>query len=221
MTSPDATCWTMIRAAAVGDPAARERFGRVYLPVVKAYLAARWRAVPRPPDSDEAAQDVFVECFRSGGLLEKADPDRDGGFRAFLLGAVRNVARRHEAKKRLFEQLPADLPADDTAPAEAFDRAWARTLLKEAGRVQEERARSMGPVAVQRVQLLRLRFGEGLPIRDIAARWGEDAARLHHEYATARDEFRLALRSVVAFHHPGSPPGGLDQRVKELFGLLG
>jgi DNA-directed RNA polymerase specialized sigma24 family protein len=220
MTAPDATCWTMIRAAAGGDPAARERFGRVYLPVVKAYLAARWRDVSHPPDADDAAQDVFVECFRSGGLLEKADPDC-GGFRAFLLGAVRNVARRHEAKNRLVERLPADLPADDTAPAEAFDRAWARSLLREAGRVQEERAHASGGPAVRRVQLLRLRFGEGLPIRDIAVRWGEDAARLHHEYATARDEFRMALRSVVSFHHPGSPPGDLDQLVHELFGLLG
>jgi hypothetical protein len=31
-----------------------------------------------------------------------------------------------------------------------------------------------------------------------------DAARLHHEYATARDEFRAALRTVVAFHHPAA-----------------
>jgi RNA polymerase sigma factor (sigma-70 family) len=219
MTSPDATCWTMIRAAAVGDPAARERFARVYLPVVKAYLAARWRGAPR--DRDDAVQDVFVECFRAGGLLEKADPDRDGGFRAFLLGAVRNVARRHEARKRLAAQLPADLPADDTAPAEAFDRAWARSLLKEAARVQEEQARSVGLAAERRVQLLRLRFHDGLPIRAIADRWGEEAARLHHEYAVARDEFRAALRAVVAFHHPGAPPGDIDQLAAELLALLG
>src|SRR5262245_53587095 len=44
MLVPEATCWTMIRDAAGGDPAARERFARVYLPVVKAYLAARWRS---------------------------------------------------------------------------------------------------------------------------------------------------------------------------------
>ena len=99
MTSPDVTCWSMIRDAAGGDPAARERFARVYLPVVKAYLAARWRAAKH--DADDAAQDVFVECFRVGGILEKADPERDGGFRTFLLGAVRNVARRHETREAL------------------------------------------------------------------------------------------------------------------------
>jgi len=216
---PDATCWTLIRDAAGGDAAAREAFARVYLPVVKAYLTARWRGSRR--EVDDAAQDVFVECFRAGGLLEKADAGRPGGFRAFLLGAARNVARRHEARRRPDHQLPADLPGDDTGPAEAFDRAWARSLLREAARAQEEAARRSGPAAERRVALLRLRFGDGLPVREIAARWGVDAAWLHHEYATARDEFRSALRGVVAFHHPSAPPAEIDRACGELLGLLG
>jgi hypothetical protein len=46
-------------------------------------------------------------------------------------------------------------------------------------------------------------------------------AKLHHEYATARDEFRAALRQVVAFHHPDALPGELDQVCVELLALLG
>jgi RNA polymerase sigma factor (sigma-70 family) len=201
--SPDLTCWTLIRTAAGGDRAARERFARVYRPVVAAYLAARWRGGGRTPE--DAVQDVFVECFRGGGLLAKADPDR-GGFRPFLLAAARNVARRHERRpvRGRPEELTADPPADDTGPAEAFDRAWARALLREAARVQQEEAERAGPAAVRRVHLLRLRFYEGMPIRDIAARWGEDAAKVHHEYATARQEFHAALQSVVAFHQPNA-----------------
>jgi RNA polymerase sigma-70 factor (ECF subfamily) len=219
MTSPDATCWSMIRDAAGGDPSAREQFARVYLPVVKAYLTARWQDARH--SVDDAAQDLFVECFRAGGVLEKASPEHDGGFRAFLLGAVRNVARRHEARKRLDAQLPSDIVADDTAPAEEFDRAWARSLVREAARVQEEEARRGGPAAERRVQLLRLRFHDGLAIRDIAEHWGVEAAGLHHEYAVARDEFRAALRAVVAFHHPGASAGDLDRHVQELLSLLG
>jgi RNA polymerase sigma-70 factor (ECF subfamily) len=218
MQSPaELTCWTLIRDAAGGDPVARERFARVYLPVVKAYLAARWRTSRH--DVDDAAQDVFVECFRAGGLLEKADPERGGGFRAFLLGAVRNVARRHEARRQPAGPLPPNLLADDTGPAEAFDRAWAKSLLREAARVQEEAARQSGP-ATRRVQLLRLRFGDGLAIREIALRWGEDAAKLHQEYATAREEFRAALHTVVAFHQPNAPPGEIDRACAELLALL-
>ena len=218
MALPDVTCWSMIRDAAGGDPAARERFARVYLPVVTAYLAVRWRGTRH--NADDAAQDVFVECFRDGGVLEKADPGRDGGFRAFLLGAVRNVARRHEARKRHVVQLPANLPADDTTPAEAFDRAWARSLLKEAARVQEEAARQAGSAAERRVALLRFRFHDGLAIRHIAEKLCEDEAKLHHEYATAREEFRAALRVVVAFHHPGATDGEIERACGDLFGLM-
>jgi hypothetical protein len=46
---------------------------------------------------------------------------------------------------------------------------------------------------------------ENLPIRTIAELWGTEAARLHHAYALARQEFRAALVEVVAFHQPGSP----------------
>jgi RNA polymerase sigma factor (sigma-70 family) len=220
MSPPDATCWTLIRDAAGGDSAARERFARVYLPVVRAYLGARWRSAPHPPDVDDAAQDLFVECFRAGGLLEKADADRPGGFRAFLLGAARNVARRHEAGRRPVDPLPDGLPGDDTGPEQEFDRAWARALLREAAAVQQKCAERTGPAAVRRVQLLRLRFQDGLPIREIAKRWGEDAAKVHHEYATARDEFRSALKEVIAFHHPGAPGGELDRLAAELLALV-
>jgi RNA polymerase sigma-70 factor (ECF subfamily) len=219
MPSPDATCWTLIRDAGRGDPAARDRFARAYLPVVKAYLAARWRAARH--SVEDATQDVFVECFKDGGLLAKADPDRDGGFRALLLGAVRNVAGRHEKPARPANPLPDALPADDTGPAEAFDRAWARALLREAARTQEETANRAGPAAVRRVLLLRLRFHDGLPIREIARLWGEDPARLHHEYATARDEFRIALRSTVVFHNPTSSPSEWDRIVVDLLAALG
>jgi DNA-directed RNA polymerase specialized sigma24 family protein len=219
MSPPEATCWTLIRDAAGGDPAARELFARVYLPVVKAYVTARWRDNGR--EVDDAAQDVFVECFKAGGLLEKAAADRPGGFRAFLLGAVRNVARRHEVRRRPVHPLPDGLPADDTGAEHAFERAWAQALLREAATVQQASSERAGAAAVRRVQLLRLRFHDGLPIRDIAKRWGEDPAKLHHEYATARDEFRAALREVIAFHHPGSPAGELDRLAAELLALVG
>jgi RNA polymerase sigma-70 factor (ECF subfamily) len=217
VTSPDPTCWTLIQAAAAGDAAARERFARVYLPAVRAYLAARWRAGGR--DVDDAAQDVFVECFKAHGLLAKADAGRPGGFRAFLFGAVRNMAARREAGRRPAGRLPDHLPADETSQSRAFDRAWARSLLKEAARVQAESAAT--EAARKRVELLRLRFQDGLPIRDIAGRWGADPAWVHHEYATARVEFREALRSVVAFHHPSDLQAEVDAACAELLALVG
>lgn len=217
MTTPDATCWTLIRDAASGDRFARDRFARVYSPVVRAYLAARWQGLPL--DADDAAQDVFVECFKADGVLAAADAERPGGFRAFLLGVARNVARRHEARPRPASPANPDrLPADDESVSRAFDRAWATALLREAARGQAEAAAT--DAARRRVELLRLRFHDGLPVRDIARRWGVDPAKLHHEYATAREEFRSALRQVVAYHHPGGTPGDIDRACAELLAAL-
>jgi hypothetical protein len=55
------------------------------------------------------------------------------------------------------------------------------------------------------VELLRLRFEENRPIREIARLWNIDPAKLHHAYAMARQEYKAALLEVVAFHRPGSP----------------
>src|SRR5262249_49772626 len=114
--------------------------------------------------------------------------------------------------------LPADLPADDSTLSRTFDRMWARSLLKEAARVQTDSADSAA--ARKRVELLRLRFSDGLPVKEIATRWGVDPAWVHHEYATARGEFRAALRTVVAYHHPGGTPTELDAACRDLLAIF-
>src|SRR5262249_31161533 len=96
MSPSDATCWTLIRDAAGGDPAARERFARAYLPVVRAYLAARWRTAPHC--AEDAAQDVFVECFRAGGLA--------GGGGARAPGRVPRVPPRPRPHRRAAARTP-------------------------------------------------------------------------------------------------------------------
>lgn len=220
MTPADATCWTLIHAAAGGDGLARERFARLYQPVARGYLGNRWQRSPLQTRLDDAVQDVFVECFKANGVLDKVAQSRPQGFRAFFHGVLRNIARRHEEKHRPAVPIQDDHPADDTSLSRAFDRAWARSLLKEAARVQAEAAAESGERAVRRVELLRLRFQEGMPIRDIAAKWNEDAAKLHHEFATARDEFRSALKRVLAFQMPTATEPQLESACRELLDLL-
>jgi len=154
---------------------------------------------------DDATQEVFVECFRKGGALVAAGAGRVPHFRPFLYGVVRNVARRFESRPVRAAGPPADDPADEATQSRLFDRAWAEAVMAEAAARHRERAAAAGPVAVRRVELLRLRFEEGLPVREIAGRWGVPAADVHHCYALARREFRAALLEVVAFHLPGSP----------------
>lgn len=220
MIQHDDTCWTLIHAAAAGDSGARDNFARLYEPVARMYLATRWRNSPRIILIGDAVQDVFVECFKRDGVLERVVEAPPDGFRAFFHGVLRNIARRHEEKQRSAGPLPDDCAADDTSLSRAFDRAWARSLCQEAARVQAETAAAAGERAIRRVDLLRLRFQEGLPIRDIAKRWNEDPATLHHEYATARDEFRTALKRVMAFHLPTATEAQLVSACRELLDLL-
>ncbi len=170
---------------------------------------------------------MFIECFREGGVLDKVESGRPGGFRAFLYGVVRNVALRFESKKaRRRERSPATqfdfdrVERDEASLSRVFDRAWAASLLREAVQIHTKNAAEKGDAATRRVELLRLRFHESMPIREIARRWGVEATQVHREYAQARIEFKRALLEVVSFHNPGSG-GEVERKCAELLGSLG
>jgi RNA polymerase sigma factor (sigma-70 family) len=208
-----------VRAGAGGSPADREELARRYLPVVRAYLSARWRGSTWREHLDDATQEVFVECFRQGGALEAAGAGKIPQFRAFLYGVVRNIARRFESRSQPAGDSLSDLEAKDPTLSQLFDRTWAESIMVDAARLQKSRAVERGAEAVQRVELLRLRFEEDLPIRAIAERWNVEPAKLHHAYAEARQEFREALLAVVAFHSPGSA-AELEREATELLQAL-
>ena len=67
------TCWTMISGAASGNDADRREFATRYLPVVRAYLRARWRGRLDEQELEDAAQEVFLECLREGGVLDRVE----------------------------------------------------------------------------------------------------------------------------------------------------
>jgi len=220
------TCWTLIHAAAAGSQADRALFARRYLPIVRSYLAVRWQDSPRRVHVDDAAQEVFLECFREQGVLAKADPHRPGGFRRFLLGVVRNVAARVEkrsARRRARRDSgsfhPERMPSDDKRPSQVFERAWAQAIMEQALQLQERRAAKADDASRQRIELLRLRFEEGLPIREIAARWGQDPPAVHGAYRKAREEFKECLQRVVLFHNPGAAENP-DRECRELLSIL-
>ena len=123
MTNSDTTCWTMIEAAAKGSQPDRDLFAKNFLPVVRSYLTARWKSGALLAMCDDAVQDVFVECFRSGGPLARADRERAGGFRPFLFGVVRNIARRFEERQ---EQRQRKQHQQETALAHLFQELMPR-----------------------------------------------------------------------------------------------
>lgn len=224
----DETSWSLVEDAARGEREARDSIARIYLPVVDVYFRARWARRGMIDLVDDAVQDVFMDLMRPAGALARAERHHaGGGFRAFLRGVARNVALRYEerAVRRGRREVALDthgtdeIEALDDAPPRAFDKAWAQALMKAARERQARRAARAGEEALRRVELLRLRFVEGLPIRAIAARWGERPQRIHQEYARARREFADALTATVAVHQPGTP-GEVHRECVRLLGLL-
>lgn len=220
------TCWTVVEQAARGEAAARSQFAHSYLGVVRAFLMRRWRGSRAAVLVDDAVQEIFLDLFRDGGALGRFDASRAKNFRTFLFGVVHKVALRYEERvskdRRRFDGPAADpdeFPNDDPTVSRVFDREWAKELLQRARERLEERASRNGDGALRRVQLLRQRFQEGLPIREIAKRNNEDAAHLHHEYAKAREEFKAALRAEVAYHHRGDT-AALEAECRKLLDLL-
>ncbi len=218
------TCWNLVGRAADGDREARSRFGRVYLPLVRSFLLARWRRSPLLDELDDAVQEAFVECLRPDGGLARADA-ANGDFRGYLFGIVRNVALRCEERLRKRAACTAATPvlgeieSHDDNLSRVFDREWARMLMREAGNLMQARAAMVGPVAQRQIALLQLRFTANLPIRTIAAQWQTDVDALHRAYAKAREEFHLCLRQVVA-QHVVRAEGELDDECRRLFALL-
>jgi RNA polymerase sigma factor (sigma-70 family) len=225
-TPPDKTSWTLVEAAAAGNAEARSVFVQRYLQPVRAYLAARWKNGLLAQHVDDAVQEVFLDCFRPRGALDRLDPARGNGFRAYLYGIVRNAAlhietrrAREHARKAQESFHPEAHPAGDLALSRVFDREWARAILRDALELQRARAAERDPAAARRVDLLRMKFEDGLAVRDIAKRLGEDPARIHIEYAQARRDFIRALREVIGLQE-GCSPERLKEECEKLLGVL-
>lgn len=218
------TCWTLIRAVNRGDPAARDDFAQRYAPTVHVYLAARWRKTALAPEAEDAKQEVLVRCFSESGPLDRLHPDA-GGFRGFLLGVCRNVAREFEKDRgrRAGQggEFLEELPAQESRLSQVFDREFARQVMREARSRFKDQSLEGGSESSQRFELLTLRFEENLPIRSIAERWGRDPARVHKEYARARREFREVLLGVVAEQNPGRSAAAIEEAASQLVSLLG
>lgn len=226
MHEPVQTSWELIQGAATGDEVAVGEFAQLYSTLIRSCLFARWRSTGLVREVDDATQEVFLRCFNEGGVLQKAQEGPPGAFRAFLYGVIRNVALKVEGRglRPTRAPVPSTLELEEVAEskaslARAFDRAWARSIMKRAMHLQTERARTTGDEAVRRVELLRLRFQEEMPIRDIAREWAADADRLHHEYARARKEFEAALLDVLA-GESSSTRKELEQQMADLLLLL-
>jgi RNA polymerase sigma-70 factor (ECF subfamily) len=225
MESFDSTCWTVVRGAAAGLAEARETFSRAYGSVISSYLAARWKLSVHHEEVADATQEVFLQCFKPGGALEKTESDRPGGFRAFLYGVARNVAlmterSRSRRRDRAIGELNLDgLEQSEATLSHAFDRAWAEMIARQARELMAQRAAQRGNTDLA-YRCLELRYLHGKAPRDMAPMIDRTVEQVYELLRTARRQYQAALMEVMAHHHPGSTAAALEHKCRELTSLL-
>ncbi len=226
MARSDSTCWSVVLQAAAGDPVQREEFARRYDPVIRAYLATRWRLPRDHADVADASQEVFLQCFRDRGALERLDPDRPGGLRAFLYGVTAKTASELERKGARWRRNTSRDPIDpelhaaaELSNSRAFDKAWATMIAREARGLLIERAKNGTAVSRRRLYCLEQRYFNGKSPREIAPELGIDAQRVSELLYEGKLEYRAALFEIVASYFPKASEREIEDRCREIAGL--
>jgi hypothetical protein len=138
------TDWAQLGRAAEAEPAPLDRLVRLYWQPLKIFLLATFPNLSGQVDT--YLQDFAEDKILQAGWLRKADQNR-GRFRDFLKRSLRNFVldrlKAAEVKNPplSLDDLPQDLPAE-AAEADAFDLAWARTVLAETLRRMEADCRN-------------------------------------------------------------------------------
>ncbi|MFT6082700.1 MAG: DNA-directed RNA polymerase specialized sigma24 family protein [Planctomycetota bacterium] len=227
MSNLDTTSWSLIRRAAAGDAEDRERFAARYAPVIRGYFSTRWHLPLSHERVQDASQEVFVQCFRQGGVLASANPELGSGFQAFLYGVARRIGANLDRRLGHLKAKEIDGHSDfdecaissELALSKSFDRAWASLVAREAGDLA--RARAEGHAArLAGLEALQLQFFEGLQPREIAERRGVAAEAIYESLRLAKKDFRAAFVEVMATYNPHCTEAELKQKCIDLVAHL-
>jgi len=159
------TDWAELGRAAGAETESLDRLIRLYWQPLRIFLLATFPALK--DQADLLLQDFAQDKMLKEGWLRRADQNR-GRFRDFLKTSLRNFVldrlSRAEVKNPplSLDELVQELPQPD-APSEAFDLAWARTLLAETLRRMEADCQQPGSDQPRRGyiwELFRLRLLE-------------------------------------------------------------
>ena len=216
--SPDiftATHWSVVLQAKAESREALSVLCQSYRqPLVVWLLSRRWR----PDEVEDLVQGFFLHLLTRDFLGHVTQ--KKGKFRTFLLTALRRFLAdefdRRRAQKRGEGISPASLQETDesgrirhdpaaleAAPDQAYDRAWAQTVLANALRRLEQECARSGHAALC-ARLLPVLFADetALPYRQIGAQLGlaEGAVKVAAHRLRARlkglvrDEVRQTVR---------------------------
>lgn len=224
------TRWSLIMQARSEPEQARqalESICRNYRRPVLAFIRQRGHD---PSEAEDLAQEFFTRLLERRWDIQ-ADPAR-GRFRAFLLTGLRNFlsnARAAAAAVKRGGGLPALALDDDDGrvladpdgctPEQAFERAWALTVIERAfGRLRDE-AEQAGRLAL--FERLEPYLGEGAGPADYR-RLGEVLSLRPNTVAVTVHRLRTRLRELVRAElaDQTGDPGDIDQELRAMRAAL-
>jgi len=219
------TLWTVILQAREGtDTDRREALGQLFqayrVPLV-AWLRGKGFS---PEDAQDAVQGFFTH-FLEKALMDRADPQR-GRFRSYLLKTMENwlsnERRLAQAEKRGGGKRPLPLEVDPGArgsPDDAFNRAWAMTVLRKAQDLLRAEFESRGMGAHYQAVCEHLSASGDRPSYEaLASRLGLSASDVGALLYAARRRLRELVRSVLRETVESDPE--VDHEVNDLFKFL-
>ena len=234
----ETTHWTEILRAQTLDESRRkatmdELLGRYWKPV---YCYLR-----RKGQDNETAKDLtqgfFQEVVLGRDLVQKAESEK-GRFRTFLLTAldhyVTSVYRAETAQKRRPEAGLVSLegpeghripePAQAASPADAFNHAWAASLLDDALTELEKECAESGKqthwqVFVARVVEPTMESSTPTPLPELCAKLGINSEMIaSNMIITVKRRFRAVLRRRVRKFVDSDDE--IDEEIGELVTML-
>jgi len=221
----ESTIWSdVLHAREKSDPdrrAALDRLCRAYWTPLAAWLQKRGGT---REDAEDAVQG-FLAHFLEKSLVDRADPDR-GRFRNYLLKSFQhwlsNERRIAGAVKRGGGREPLPLqvePAGKGSPEDAFNHAWAVTVLRRAQDLLKTDFESRGMGSHYLAVCSHLSGTADRPsYEELASRLGcsvaDVGALLHAARRRLRDFVRSVLRETVETEQD------VDPEVNDLFRFL-
>ena len=229
------TRWTMVlRLRSSSEPLRQRAFEELCLAYWKPLYVFARRCGHSPPDAEDFTQGFFAQLLRRQDLGTLA-PEK-GRLRTFFKTAFRNFivdeARRETRLKRGGSSgvLSLDLESaerqyqqtsrDEATPEEAFDRLWARTILRRTLGVLRGKFQERGRSETWRELEVFLGPDEAAPAyAEVAARLGQTENTIAAAVRRMREEFRTLLRQEVA--DTLAPGEDLQDELRYLLRLAG
>lgn len=225
------THWSLIGAAGQPDEEQRRAvLGELltrYLPALKAHLVYQKHLAP--DDADDLLQSFVARKILEQEVLTQVTPGK-GKFRTWLLTVLDRYAiseRRYASAERrstagtvsLESGVPEQVAVGPT-PSEAFDQAWARTVLAEVLlRMHAECTASKRPdlwgVFEGRVLTPTLEGSDALPYEQLVERFSfTSPVQASNALITAKRMFVRLLRDVIGEYAPDRAE--TDEEIRDL-----